>query len=442
MTKKEVVAVIGGYGGMGRLFARVFRDEGYDVIISGPTENKGVKVSEELGVAYSSDNVSAAKKADIVLVSVPIEKTLDVIAEVAPHMKKGGLLMDLTSIKEEPCNAMKKHAGKDVEVIGAHPIFGPRVCDLTGQVIVLTPVRGKRWLKRMKELFEGHKARIIETSPVEHDEIMAVVQGLTHFTYISLGKTLSDLDFDIKKSRQYSSPIYELMLDIVGRIIGQDPHLYAEIQMRNTRVSRIHEVFLEAASELAETINSKDGKKFVTLMADASKHYGDVDRAMGRSDKAINSIVSELETLKASIGRELCITHIYSGKRHLGVITSVTPEEVVLKDKGKTFRLKLSNIRVLGRQEKIEYKTEKYGTTSRDYSVLLDEKAVEEYIGQLLKNFNENVISVQIKDVYRDNKIGDDKKSVCFNVMLVKDNVSDVDESIKDFFNGIGGTLR
>jgi len=52
---------------------------------------------------------------------------------------------------------------------------------------------------------------------------MAVVQGLTHFNYISIGKTLEKLSFNVRESRKYSSPIYDLMLDMVGRIIGQNP---------------------------------------------------------------------------------------------------------------------------------------------------------------------------------------------------------------------------
>jgi len=66
---------------------------------------------------------------------------------------------------------------------------------------------------------------------------MAVVQGLTHFNYISIGKTLEKLSFNVRESRKYSSPIYDLMLDMVGRIIGQNPKLYASIQMQNPEVT-------------------------------------------------------------------------------------------------------------------------------------------------------------------------------------------------------------
>jgi prephenate dehydrogenase len=85
------VAVVGGYGGMGRIFARLFKGEGAGVTISGPTESKGVKTAEELGVKYVKNNVKAVLGADVVVVTVPIAVTADVIREVAPHdFNQGG----------------------------------------------------------------------------------------------------------------------------------------------------------------------------------------------------------------------------------------------------------------------------------------------------------------------------------------------------------------
>ena len=104
-----------------------------------------------------------------------------------------------------------------------------------------------------------------------------------------------------------------------------------------------------------------------------------------RSDKAIASLVLELETLKDSVGKELCLKHIYSGKKHIGVVKAVTPDEVELDDNGKKFKLKLSNIRILGDDERIEFKAERYGTSKRDFSFVFDEGADEEFISDLLR---------------------------------------------------------
>ena len=440
MAKKA--SIIGGYGGMGQIFAKFFKKEGFEVTIAGPTERKGIKATEELGVEYSRDNVKAVENADVVMVSVPIDKTLDVIKEVGPHIKEGALFMDDTSIKKNPCKAMQESSNEKVEVVGSHPVFGPRVGTVDGQTFVLTPVRGKKWFNWIHQKLLEHKARVVVSTPEEHDRIMAVVQGLTHFTYISTGKTLQELGVNIKKSKQFSSPVYELMLDMIGRIIGQDPKLYAEIQMQNPEVPKVHKNFIEVAGKLSKIVEDKDEKKFVQLMVESAKHFGDVDRSMGRSDKAISSLVSELETLKNSVGKELCVKHIYSGKKHLGVVKTVTPDEVTLDDNGKEFTLKLSNIQVMDNSERIKFKAERFDRVSRDFSVLLDEGADEEFISGLLADNNEDILSIKIKDVYKGEKLGKERKSICFTIEIINTNIKETEKEIAEFFEKIGGKIR
>lgn len=443
MSEKEFkISIIGGYGGMGKLFAKLFKDEGFEVTITGPNEIEGRKTAERLDVKYERNNAVAAGNSDITIISVPIEMTGGVIKEVAPAMKENSLLMDFTSIKEMPCRAMEKFAGKNVEIIGTHPIFGPRTISLDGQVFVVAPIRSKKWLQWLREFLKKHNARVFETTPEEHDSVMAVVQGLTHFAYISIGKTLQELDFDIRKSRNFSSPIYELMLDMVGRILGQDPGLYSSIQMENPQAWRVHKVFLKSANELSGAISKKDREKFIEIMTSAAKHFDDVDRAMGRSDKAISSLISELAYLKNSIGKELCLKHIYSGNVHLGAVISVTPDTVTIKDSGRAFELKLSNIQILSDEERIKYKSEKFGKIARDFSIIFNEDVDEKFISELLKRNSEDILNVSIKDIYRGDKLGTGKKSVCVGVEIINSNVQNVEGKIGEFFTRIGGKFR
>jgi prephenate dehydrogenase len=436
------VAVVGGYGGMGRILARLFKSEGCSVVISGPTEAKGTEASRELGVEYVRSNVEAVADADVVIITVPIAVTAKTIEEVAPNVKSGGLLMDLTSVKGWPCDLMAKHSSQDVEVVGTHPVFGPRVGSIEGQVFVLTPVRGGAMLRWLKELLVRNKARIVESTPEEHDEVMAVVQGLTHFAYISVGKTFKDVGFDVKRSRQFSSPVYDLMLDMIGRIIGQDPYLYAEIQMQNPKVIGIHDAYLKAASHVSGLVREGREQEFVSMMAEAARHFGDTERSMGRSDKAIGSLVAELKALQACVGMEICLRHMYSGVVHMGVVESVTAEEVVLGDGGRQMTLKLSNLVLLGEREILAYKVQKYGTSTRDYSVVFSEPVDESLICDLLRKCSNSLVSISVKDVYRGGKIGLNNKSVCFKAEILANDVKAGEAEVVDFFRRIGGVLR
>ena len=307
------IAIIGGSGKFGRVFARLFKEDGHEVVITGRDPVKGARVAGELGVEFSNDNAGTAQEADVVIISVFIENTLDVIKEVAPHVRPGSLLMDLTSVKIEPCRAMEKHAPEDVEIIGAHPMFGPRVASLEGQAFIVVPVRAKKWKKFLLDFLTRHKARTFETTADEHDRAMAVVQGLTHFAYISTASTLRALDVDVKDSKNFASPIYILMLDLIARIVGQSPQLYSSIQMHNPHIKEVHRTFIEQAGILEGIVREKDTKAFTKLMTDSAKHVGDLESSMGRSDKAILVLNEELRKLKGSVGKDVVLRHIYSG---------------------------------------------------------------------------------------------------------------------------------
>ena len=131
-----------------------------------------------------------AESCRVVIVAVPIAATLDVIRTVGPHLPEDALLMDLTSLKEEPVRVMVEATA--AEVVGCHPLFGPDCPSLAGQNIVLCPGRGERWLNRMEGLFAKGGARVTVTTPAEHDRMMALVQGLTHLDTILMGLTLRD----------------------------------------------------------------------------------------------------------------------------------------------------------------------------------------------------------------------------------------------------------
>ncbi|VVB63678.1 Prephenate dehydrogenase [uncultured archaeon] len=297
MTAKGMMTrllILGGTGETGSWFARYFRDKGFDVTVWGPSGKTGVAAS--LGVRYAADMIKEAEQSDIVLLSVPIEKTVEVIRKVAPRMRPGSLLMDVTSLKSEPMEAMIEHAPQGVEVIGTHPMFGPTMPTLKGQTIILTPAAGRSevWLPRIQSLFESDGARIEVLDPEEHDEIMAVVQALTHFAYIGIGATLHAMNFDVEKSRKFMSPVYEIMIDFVGRILDQNPELYASIQ-KNPKAMKVRQTFIGECMRLSEKADSGDLDGFKKIMREAARHFGQTHEALERSDRMINGRIGEKE---------------------------------------------------------------------------------------------------------------------------------------------------
>jgi prephenate dehydrogenase len=134
------IGIIGGTRGLGRTIAWYLKDFDFDVTVTGRDTIVGKQVSEDLGIKYSDDNKKIVQNSDIVIVSVPISSTESVIEELAPFMKEGSLMIDVTSVKEGPSKKMQECLNEGVEFIPTHPVFGPRTTDLRGQIIVLTPI--------------------------------------------------------------------------------------------------------------------------------------------------------------------------------------------------------------------------------------------------------------------------------------------------------------
>jgi prephenate dehydrogenase len=244
------IGIIGGTGGMGRIFADLFRQEGYRVHVSGRTRGPDIP--------------TMADACQVVIVSVPIGITREVIEQLGPHMKEDALLMDLTSLKTEPVKAMLQSS--PAEVIGLHPLFGPGVASLSGYTIVICLARGKSWIAWVKDIFTKQGAILIETTPERHDEVMALVQALNHLNSITLGMMLQQWGIDLAELRKYATPIFHTKLDIIKEIFTNNPRLYAEIIALSPHIQKILDLYGKTLADLKSVIDKKDTEALTRLI--------------------------------------------------------------------------------------------------------------------------------------------------------------------------------
>ena len=434
---KMNVGIIGGSSGLGKTIVYYLRDE-FDVFISGRDHKKGRDVADEAGVTYIESNDELAGISDILIVSVPIHTTECVIREVAPFMKKGSVMVDVTSVKEGPSRTMAEVLGDDVEYIPTHPIFGPRTTRLDNQVIVLTPDQKGEWYDRVYDYLDSKNMRIIETTAEKHDYMMSIVQVLTHFSFISTASAIEKLKVDISETEDYESPIYNLMIDLIARIVSQNPYLTYYIQSMNENGPKIRNTFADAVLELRDVINSGDDERFVEIANAATKNMGDITNALGRSDKAISSLNYEYTYLNKLIGQEVGLKHIYSGKIHIGILESLDGKTAVLRDGNKTKNLRIANIRVLLEDELYDWKIKNYDKTVESISCVFSKSVDADVIRKTALNI-ENIIDVKLVDAYDGPQIDDDHISLTFVVTaLYKQDI----ENVRRLFTGFGGTIR
>lgn len=435
------ITIIGGTRGLGNWIARFLKIKGFDVVITGRNKAEGETVSKKLDVEYLQDNVKAASQSDVTIVSVPIGVTTRIIKEVAPHLKEGSLLMDVTSVKEEPTEAMKEFTPRGVEYLPTHPMFGPRIRSLDGQVVVLTPeeeIKKSMWYSKVLKFLESENAHVLVTSPGNHDRMMSIVQGLTHFSYISIAATIEKLGIDIKESRKFASPVYSLMLDMIARIVAQNPYLCYSIQTNNRYIGQTHEAFLETFLELKDMVSARNEREFVGAMSSAAKHLDDLEAALGRSDKAISALNQEVQLLKDSVGKEVGLRHIYSEKTHVGILKELSPDFAVLVRDEKETRLKLSNVEVLSKAELVNWKLNNYPHRVYDVSAVFPESCNPSIIVETLMNLT-NVVEASVVDVYTGKQVETGKKSVSIRYSVIN---PDARFQVENLLKGFGGVIR
>ena len=433
------IGIIGGTRGLGRTLAWYLKDFDFDVTVTGRDSIVGAQVSEEIGVKYSSNNKKIVQDSDIVIISVPISSTESVIEELAPFMKDESVMLDVTSVKEGPSKKMQECLSEGVEFIPTHPVFGPRTTDLKGQIIVLTPIKKGKWYPRIYKFLEDKGMRIIETTAEHHDDMMGIVQVLTHFSYISTASAIERLQVDLKDTQNYESPIYNLMIDTIARIVSQNPYLTYSIQHENKKGEKIRQALFDSMSELKDALSKEDEEEFVEIALKATKHMGDIQGALGRSDKAINALTQEYNILLQSIGEEVGLKHIYSDTIHVGKIKKIDLDFLYLEDEnGKVKKLKMSNVAILSEKELFEWKINNQKTYSRDISAMFTKNSNPHIIKDTLK-LMEDIIDVEIIDIYDGEPVKEDQISYTFKIEALS---MEAIKNCRDILIGFGGTSR
>ena len=250
---------------MGRWLANFLLQEGNQVIITGRNQSKLLAAREQLGVEAAT-NVEAVKWAEVVLVSVSLDSFEAVIKEISPHTHPRQVVIDITSIKESPVEVMHRHI-KSGLVLGVHPMFGPGAESINNQNFVLTPTNKdeKTLARKVQEYLEARGARVTVMTPHQHDEMMAVILGLSHFIGLVSADTLASCD-NLDQMKAISGTTYRQLLTLVKAVISEEPEFYASLQMSLPHVTEIEKLFGSKAKVWADLVEKKDRQEFVKRM--------------------------------------------------------------------------------------------------------------------------------------------------------------------------------
>lgn len=269
------ILIVGARGGMGSLYGRIAEQTGHKV--HGIDKHNWHELEE------------IAPSLDLVIVSVPINVTEQVIRRLAPRLNADTLLADFTSNKTTPIRVMlEEHPGP---VAGLHPMHGPGVQNLSKQLMVVCPARDPEAVSWFTEQCRLWGMRVIEADPEKHDHVMHLVQGLRHYVALLHGSFMKTYDLDPRDMLDYSSPIYRAELMMTGRIFAQSAELYADIVFADEERRELLLRFFEHHKKLAELVESDDKEGFIREFEAVTDFFGSfASQALRESGYLINRL--------------------------------------------------------------------------------------------------------------------------------------------------------
>ena len=288
------VAIIGA-GKMGRWFTRFFLEEGDSVIVSSRSKEKLLKIRDEFGVEIA-DNVSAVKKADRVLICVPIENFEAVAKEIQPHIRPDQVVMDICSIKEFPVKIMHEYVKTGI-TLGTHPVFGPGAKSIENQNFVLTPVNDeeKRFAREFKSWLEERRANVFIMSPRKHDELMSVVLGLPHFLGLVVCDTLMNYP-NFLQTKKVAGASYKMLLTLAEAVASEETEFYTSLQMDLPEIEKIEGLFLEKTEEWINMVRRKNGSAFISKMELVKTKLKEVNPDYARSYEVMHRLLGAVKS--------------------------------------------------------------------------------------------------------------------------------------------------
>jgi prephenate dehydrogenase len=224
--------VVGASGGMGGWLTRHLRSLGHTV--TAIDTRTGLQELDEF---------------DLVVVSVPISSTPEVIRTVAPLMRRDAVLAEIASLKAGSHRALAETARLDVKPLCVHPMFGPSVDSLRGRVVAVVPVVDEEGEHELAEwLFPG--ADLVTLDAVRHDHCMAVVLSLPYAVNLAFAKALSGEDLAL--ATRMAGSTFALQYTLAQSVAGESPTLARDL-LGNESLGPLLHAFAESLGEVVES---------------------------------------------------------------------------------------------------------------------------------------------------------------------------------------------
>jgi len=234
-----------GFGRFGKLTAGYLAED-FEVFVFNRTD-KSPEIKKSGARKASLKTVCQQK---IVILCVPISTFKEVLAEIGPLLKKDVVVVDVCSVKVYPTQWMKASLPETVSILATHPIFGPDSASdsLKNHKIFLSPIRiNKKQYQKIKAYLASKELVLIESTPQDHDEQIAISLALTHY----IGRTLSEFG---AAPLGIDSEGYKRLLHILEVVEHDTWQLFYDMHRYNPYAQEKRAAFMQAMQKIDDEI--------------------------------------------------------------------------------------------------------------------------------------------------------------------------------------------
>lgn len=254
-----------GVGLIGGSLALGLKENGFATKILGIDSNdKNLKDALDLGIIDEISDLKNINKSDLIIVSIPVNPSLEVIKEVL-ELVNNKIVTDMGSTKKNICEIINNHHNRSC-FVPSHPIAGtensgPKAAiknlfDKKLAIICDDDINDTSKSKTIEEMYKSLNMRVIYMNSEDHDLHMAYVSHLSHISSFALGLTVLDKEKD-------ESTIFNLAgsgFESTVRLAKSSPDMWNPIFEQNSK--NISEALGEYIKQLEKFKNSIDNREY------------------------------------------------------------------------------------------------------------------------------------------------------------------------------------
>jgi len=254
-----------GLGLMGGSFALDFKSIYPKSKIFGLDKSKKNENSAlELGLIDELITLEQLSKVDVVLVAIPVDKSLEELPKILNSVHKDTLVFDVGSTKLPICEALLNHPNRK-NFLATHPMAGTEfsgpnaaveglyfnknniVCDIEKT--------NPKIYKKALRIFKMLNMNIIKMDSKSHDVHVAYVSHLSHISSFMLGKTVIEKEKNEKNIFDLAGSGFESTV----RLAKSSPSTWTPIflQNKNNLVLAINE-YISNLNQIKEMIEENN----------------------------------------------------------------------------------------------------------------------------------------------------------------------------------------